>query len=78
MVSYHWNVIAFAHINPRPAGGPGFPRPAGGGVNTPASNSATGPRSDTGKAAFERAPKIRKKSLGHFFGQVKGQVTRGH
>ena len=37
-------------INPRPAGAPGFPRPAGGGgLNTPPpSNSAPGPRSDTG------------------------------
>ena len=36
-------------LNPRPAGAPGFPRPAGGGVfeHSP-SNSAPGPRSDTG------------------------------
>ena len=52
-------------FNPSPAGGPGFPRPAGGWcLNTPPpSNSAPGPRSDTGQTAFERASKIRKKSL---------------
>ena len=50
-------------VNPRPAGGPGFPRPAGGVFEHPPSNSAPGPRSDTGKTAFERASKIRKKSL---------------
>ena len=68
-----------SQVNPRPPGGPGFPRPAGRGVfEHPPSNSAPGPRSDTEKAAFERMSKIRKTSLNHFFGQVKGQVTRGH
>ena len=40
---------------------------AGGDVWTPPSNSASGPCSDTGKAAFERAPKISKKSLQSLF-----------
>ena len=54
-------------INPRPTGGPGFPRPAGGGFEHPPSNSAPGPRRDTRKAVFERASIIRKKSLRSLF-----------
>ena len=49
-VSYFVDIITPRYINLRPAGAPGFPRPAGGGcLNTPPpSNSAPGPRSDTG------------------------------
>ena len=51
-----------------------------GGVFTPPtpSNSAPELRSDMRQAAFESSSKITKKVLGHFEGQVKGQVTRGH
>ena len=59
----------YRFVNPRPGVGPGFPRPGvGGGVfEHPPSNLSPEPRSDTEKAAFERASKIRRKSLRSLF-----------
>ena len=74
-------VSNIASLNPRPSVGLDFPRPGvcvGGELTPLPTDSSPGPRSDMGKASFERASKIRKKSFRSFFGQVKGQVTRGH
>ena len=51
---------------------------SGPGVFEFPSYSAPGTRSSTRQAAFERTPKVVLKLLGHFVGQVKNQVIRGH
>ena len=54
-------------FNPRPAGTPGFPRPAGR-VWTPTSDSTPGLARDTRQAAFENLLKIMKKLFRYFWG----------
>ena len=73
--------FALAPVNPRPAGTPGFPRPAGGGgcLNTPPLlTRLLGHVAIRDRRRSKECQKWGRNHFGHFFGQVKGQVTRGH
>ena len=81
-IRWHWilHYTVLLLLNSHPAGGPGFPRPAGGEVfeHPSPSNSAPGPRSDTRQAVCERVTNKMTELLQSLFCSGQGQVTRGH
>ena len=65
------------NINPRPAGPPDFPRPAGGCLNTPLLTRLLGHVATSGKRHSKARQKSFRNYFDHFFAEVNIEVTRG-
>ena len=68
------------YFNPRPDGPLDFPPPDGGGAlkSPPPLSRLLGHVATRGKRHSKERQKPLRNHFGHFLGQVKGQVTRGH